>query len=318
MKTHFFKIRGNYVVLINKQYMIFYLLSIFIAGILICITVFYSYFYLTDLPISMVYKVDQSISAQAATAALVTSPFQYSFKVPGTLAETGDMDGSSSPYWWLNSGGLFYLQDGVGMTIQGELTKYQKWRLAYALSNPVDTDNGYHPQNILRLVTRSKWQNFTQECFYLVTKDELSASPNRNASNGLFLFNRYVNQDNLYYTGLRVDGAAVIKKKIKGIYYTMTYKPFIAGPKYDLNTNPNLIPKNVWIGLRSQIINNPDGTVSIKFWIDQGRTGNWVLAAEAIDDGKTYGKGVISIPGYAGLRTDFMDVKFDDYQMTKL
>lgn len=254
----------------------------------------------------------------ASLAALVKSPFYYSFKVDGVLDEAGKMDDSSSPYFWLNSGGQFILKDGIGKTIQGELNKFNKWRLAYYASNPIDTDDGYYPQNILRLVTRSKWQNFRQEIYYRITKDNLSASPNRNASNGLLLFNRYLNGNNLYYTGIRVDGTAVIKKKINGTYYTMAQKPFLGGAKYDRNTNPNLLPKNVWIGLRSEVKTNNDGTVSIKLFADNGKTGNWVLIAEAIDNGKSYGGAVISSEGYAGVRTDFMDVEFDDYRIVKI
>ncbi|NUQ57681.1 MAG: hypothetical protein HUT38_04340 [Candidatus Paceibacter sp.] len=254
----------------------------------------------------------------ASVAAIVNSPFYYTFKVDGTLAEAGSMNDSSSPYFWLNSGAYFYLKNGIGKTVQGDLSQYSKWRLAYSLSNPVDTDNGYHPQNILRLVTRSKWQNFTQEMYFKINKDQLSASPNRNESNGLLLFNRYQNSDNLYYAGIRVDGAVVIKKKINGKYYTMAYKSFVSGSKYDKTVNPNLLPKNVWVGLKSEVKNNPDGTVSVRLFVDNGKTGNWILAAEAKDDGKTYGGAPITASGYGGVRTDFMDVEFDDYRMTKI
>ena len=254
----------------------------------------------------------------ASVAAIVQSPFNYTFKIDGVLDEAGKMDDSSSPYFWLNSGGRFILKDGIGKTVQGELNKFNKWRLAYYASNPIDTDDGYHPQNILRLVTRSKWQNFNQEIYYRITKDNLSASPNRNASNGLLLFNRYVDGDNLYYTGIRVDGTAVIKKKINGIYYTMSQKPIFNGSKYDASINPSLLPKNVWIGLRGEVKTNSNGTVSIKLFMDNGKTGNWVLVAEARDDGKSYGGASILSEGYAGIRTDFMDVEFDDYRIVKI
>lgn len=266
-----------------------------------------------------VVKIILSIDNQTASvAAVIRSPFYYTFKVDGVLDEAGKMDDSSSPYFWLNSGGQFILKDGIGKTVQGELNKLNKWRLAYYASNPIDTDDGYHPQNILRLVTRSKWQNFRQEIYYRITKDNLSASPNRNASNGLLLFNRYLNGNNLYYAGIRVDGTAVIKKKINGTYYTMAQKPFFSVAKYDRNTNSSLLPKNVWIGLRSDIKTNNDGAVSIKLFTDNGKTGNWVLVAETIDDGKTYGGSPILNSGYAGIRTDFMDVEFDDYAIRNI
>jgi hypothetical protein len=223
------------------------------------------------------------------------------------------MDLSSSPYWWLNSGGKFILQGGIGKTIQGELPVNDKWRILYGRNNPTDTDNGYHPQNLLRLLTRSTWQNVKQEIYFRVDKDNLSASSNRNASNGLLLFNRYKDADNLYYAGIRVDGRAIIKKKLAGKYYTLAEKAVFTGT-YNRDTNPNLIPKNTWIGLRSTVKNNADGTVKIQVYMDNGKTGNWILIAEATDNGRTNGA-VIADKAYAGVRTDFMDVSFDDFRI---
>ena len=57
--------------------------------------------------------------------------------------------------------------------------------------------------------------------------------------------------------------------------------------------------------------------MDIKLFIDKDKTGNWVLAAEAIDDGKSYGGGAILNEDYAGIRADFMDVEFDDYKIIK-
>lgn len=192
---------------------------------------------------------------------------------------------------------------------------YSKWRLAYARSNPIDTDNGYHPQNIFRLVLRSKWQNYTQQAYFRVDRHNASASPNRAASNGLLLFNRYQDGDNLYYAGVRVDGNAVIKKKKGGTYYTLASKKILPGT-YDLTSTPTLIPKDMWIGLRSVVTNGVDGSVFLKLYTDIGKTGQWTLTAEAIDDGKSYGGAAIVSEGYGGIRTDFMDVSFNDYRMT--
>lgn len=254
----------------------------------------------------------------ASVAATVGSPYYYTFNKDGLLNESGEMQESSSPYWWLNSGAQLSISSSTGRTVYGELPQYSKWRIAYAAANPVDTDNGYHPQNIFRLVTRSKWQNFVQSMSFQVGKLNLSSSANRNASNGVLLFNRYQDSNNLYYAGIRVDGTAVIKKKINGTYYTMVQRPFYNnGSPYNRDTNPNLIPIQKWIGLKSEIKTNPDATVSIKFFIDRDKTGNWVLAAEAIDDGRSYGGNAILNEGFAGIRTDFMDVEFDDYKLIK-
>lgn len=247
----------------------------------------------------------------------VSSPFDYTFKVSGVLEETGSSADSSSPYWWLNSGGYLTLKNGVGKTIRGKLSSLSPWRLIYSRNNPQDTDNGYRPQNIFRLVSRSKWKDIRQQAYFRIVADNLSDSPNRNASNGLLLFNRYYDGDNLYYTGIRVDGAAVIKKKIHGSYYTMAYKKIFGG-SYNHSTNPNLLPHGSWVGLRSTVENAASGGTMIKVYVDKTGNGTWSLALEAYDDGKSYGGPALTNSGYVGIRTDFMDVEFDDYRIVNL
>lgn len=295
-----------------KKYFLEFLVIIFLAfGIIV-----WQGFYFEKIARKIVLSPSRQM---ASLAAVVQSPFYYNFKVDGVLDEAGKIDDSSSPYWWLNSGGQFFLKDGIGKTVQGELSILNKWRLAYVASNPTDTDNGYHPQNIFRLVTRSKWQNFSQEAYFKIAKLNMSASVNRDASNGILFFNRYQNGNNLYYAGIRVDGAAVIKKKINGTYYTLAYNSvYKADAPYNRDTNPNLIPGQKWFGLKSEIKTNADGTVNIKVFIDKDKTGVWILAAEATDDGKSYGGAPILSEGYAGIRTDFMDVEFDDYKIVEI
>jgi len=142
----------------------------------------------------------------AALAAPVTSPYLYNFNADGTLEETWPVDQSTSPYWWVNSGAYLKMLGGTGHTNEGTLPLTDRWRVIYAANNPTDTDNGAHPQNIFRLVTRNTWQNAQEEAYFKITADNLSASPNRNASNGILFFNRYQDGNNLYYTGIRVDG----------------------------------------------------------------------------------------------------------------
>jgi len=256
-------------------------------------------------------------SVYAGIAAVVTSPFVYTFNSTGTLKEAGDAGASSSPYWWLNSGAYTHLGGGVGKTVQGNLPSLDVWRLLYAVSNPLDTDNGYRPQNIFRLFTRSSWQNAEQSAYMKIKKDNLSSSPNRNGSNGLLLFNRYQSNGDLYYAGIRVDGAAVIKKKKGGTYYTMAYKKIFSGT-YNKQSSPNLLPHNEWVGVRSEVVNNANGTATIRFYTDVGKTGVWKLVLSAVDDGRKFGGSSIAASGSGGIRTDFMDVEFDDYKFITL
>lgn len=243
--------------------------------------------------------------------------FNDTYSIDGQLEETGSITESRSSFWWVNSGGREINNLGTGKTIQSELSALDKWRLAYALANPVDTDNGYHPQNIFRLVQRGSWTNFTETAYFKIKKMNLSASPNRNASNGLLLFSRYSAGDNLYYSGVRVDGMAVIKKKKSGTYYTMASSKIITNGTYERTLNPNLLPVNVWIGLRSVVTtDSATGAVNIKLYTDVNKTGVWTKVLESVDNNQSYGGAAIPGGGYAGIRTDFMDVEIDDYTIT--
>ncbi len=278
-------------------------------------------------PVPVVISTPVSIPATPTTTSPATTAAATlksiligsdTFSTVYTVKEAGSMLESTNQNWWVSSGAYLYSSGGVGSTIRGALSAIDPWRVAFYLSNSLDTDGGYYPQNIFRLVLKSTWLNYKQEAYFKIINDNLSVSPNRNASNGLLLFNRYQDAFNLYYTGVRVDGYAVIKKKINGEYFTLAYKPIGTPTVYNRDTNPNQLPKNTWIGLKSEVKTNSDGTVSIKLYMDKGRTGVWVLVAEAMDDGKSFGGGALLKEGYAGIRTDFMDVEFDDYFGVKI
>jgi hypothetical protein len=267
--------------------------------------------------LGVVFLAPPVSTANAMAAASVGSPFSYFFSVDGSVSETGASSDSPSPYWWVNSGGQMVLEDGRGKTLQGSLPLGSYWRTIYNAANPVDTDLGLHPQNIFRLVGRSLWNNFTQEGYFKIRTHNLSASPNRNQSNGLLFFNRYKDAFNLYYAGIRVDGTAVIKKKVGGVYYTMAQKAIFPGT-YNVLTSPNLLPKNTWLGLKTKVQTNTNGSVSINLYLDKGWTGDWSLILSATDSGNFGGTAPITGSGYGGIRTDFMDVEFDQYRMTAL
>ena len=255
-----------------------------------------------------------SAFVMASTAAIVKLPFRYSFNVDGVLQESASEMDSSSPYWWLNSGAILNISNGRGRTVIRELASTNKWRLEYLASNPIDTDNGYHPQNLFRLITRSKWQNVAQGVYFRVVRDQFSSSPNRDVYNGLLLMSRYQDSDNLYYAGVRVDGNAIIKKKLNGVYYTLASKKVFSGT-YDRVLKPSLLPKNKWIGLKS-VVNNTKNGVNIKLYLDLNWNANWTLILEANDYGSN-GQPIVN-QGFGGIRTDFMDVEFDDYKMLNI
>jgi len=239
--------------------------------------------------------------------------FYYDADVEGVLEETGSMGESGSQYWWLNSGARLITENGVSRTLLGRLDAASPWQKRYFEYNPSSTDGGYYPQNIFRLITRSRWDEFQQEVYVRVLKDNFSLSQKRNASNGIFLLNRYQDSNNLYYTGIRVDGHAVIKRKRGGVYTTLAYEPVLEG-EYDRMRNPSLLPKNTWIGVRSVGYTEPDGGVRVRLYLDIGKKGAWTLAADVLD---TAGSKITN-GGFAGIRTDFMDIEFDDYRITAL
>ena len=247
----------------------------------------------------------------------LASPFSYTFNEEGKLQESDSMERSSSPYWWLNSGGIMNIKEGRGETNQGNLSNLSRWRIQYNISNSKDTDNGYRPQNIFRLVTRSKWQDFSQEAYFKINTTNLSPSINRNLSNGILFFLRYQDGNNLYYAGLRVDGMAVIKKKINGEYFTLAQKEVFLGI-YDKNKNPNLLPKKVWVGIKSEIKNDSNNSTSIKLFIDKINDKKWELVLETVDDNSGFDKEPILNKGFAGIRIDFMDVEFKDFKISNI
>lgn len=232
--------------------------------------------------------------------------FKDNFSQDSIIEETGEIETLGDKNWWLNSGARLHISNGTAKTIQDSLSEGDEWRKRYGESSALDTDSGYHPQNIFRLVQRNLWKDYEQQVYFKINKIHNSSSPNKNESNGILLFNRYRDGDNLYYGGLRVDGQVVIKKKYQGIYYTLALKPF------------GEFPINSWIGIRTEVQTNADNTVTIKLFVDKNKNGTWESVLEAIDDGISFGGPAITEAGHAGIRTDFMDVEFDDYSITQL
>ncbi len=249
-----------------------------------------------------------------APAVSTQLPFLYTFNAPGILYESSHAARSASRYWFLDSGAELVIANGHGGTIQGSLPENDPWREAYALSSPTDTDQGYHPQNLFRLLTLKKWGDAVVQSDFLITADHLSASENRNESNGLLLMTRYQDHDTLYYAGIRVDGQAVIKKKYHGTYYTLAITPIYPGA-YDRTTNPDLIPHDTWIGLRSEARNLVDGSVLLELSIEEPGSESWQPLLSVHDDGSFGGTPPITAAGTAGIRTDFMDVLFRNFRI---
>lgn len=257
----------------------------------------------------------KNLSLLAVIPLLALIAFWYMPQVLGTetpLALTHVDESTlseSTGEWWLVSGGIASLKDGHISTILGDLDAGNSWRKSYLRKNPLDTDNGFHPQNIFFLATRSEHFAPVSQVYFNVLKTNLSPSPNRNEFNGVYLVSRYQDVSNFYLAGLSVDGRAIIRKKVGGIYSVLVEEPIFTTVEYDKDTQPNLIPSNAWIGLRSNL-REEDGRVRITLEGDLRGTGEWKVLAEAIDNGV-----IVEGSGHSGLKSDFMDVKYTGYKV---
>ncbi len=256
--------------------------------------------------------VNEILSTDVFQAGPRRVDFTENFDKDMTIEENWPLHKSGNANWWVSSGAYLYYEGGIGKTIQGNLDTSDEWVGKFYRANATDTDNGYRPQNIFRLVYKNRAKDFTQSVYGKINYYEVSGSENRNASNGILLFNRYQDEFSLYYAGVRVDGKAVIKKKLNGTYSTLAVKSIFEG-EYDREKNPNLIPVDTWIGIKTVISTQEDKSTKISLYTDIGHTGEWTHVLEVVDDGKLYDS-VITRAGYGGIRTDFMDVSFDDFR----
>lgn len=251
----------------------------------------------------------------AVDARTVSSPFLYTFGSDGTLNEAGSLDTSSSPYFWLNSGGMLTISDGVGKTVHGALPRGSFWQTLYARTSSVDTGGGYYPQNLFRFITRSAWKNLSEEVKFKITKLNETDTTNRGGYSGILMLSRYKDSDNLYYAGIRQDGTAVIKKKLNGKYYTIAQAaiPGYTPSDYDRETNPNLLPTGKWMRLKTETVTNANGSVQISVYLDENNDGTYAKILTGTDSAGKFGSAVIDTAASAGIRADYFDMQFDDY-----
>jgi hypothetical protein len=211
----------------------------------------------------------------------------------------------------VSSGALFFRDGGVGRTIVGELPADSPWRARYARSNPRDTDGGAHPQNVFRVVRRQSLGDASQSLTFRILRTNRTSSGNRNASNGVFLFQRYLGENDLYATGIRVDGNAAIKKKSGGRTYTLGLADLFGGGRgWNSGGNSNFIPEGRAITIRTESRDEAGG-VHRRWFVDDR------LVIDLVDDGRIGGSPHFG-SGLGGIRTDFMDLEFDDYRAGSL
>lgn len=262
-------------------------------------------------------RVESSYSNEISAMAMgaVGPGFWYDFGFPNYVLDQCDAAGSSaSTYWWVKSGGCLILNNGIGTTMTGSAPSGNQWRTYYAAEDPLRTDTGTHPQNVFSMFIRTNFLNVSHEIYVKKLADNLANSANRLAYNGILLYLRYQNDANFYYAGVRADGYATIKKRVNNVNYTLAYQRVFSGT-FSTSSSTTLIPSGVWLGLRAAILNDASGKPRITLYLDNGRTGNWSLVADATDDPAQYGT-IISSQGMIGVETDFIDASFDDFRLS--
>lgn len=218
--------------------------------------------------------------ARAVSALPAPLPFTYEFSPDGAIRQSPSPSSSDSPYFWVMGGGTLAQKAGIGIT---------------------DPAASY-----FQMLSRLHWKNINEAIYVRVKGDVFPTAASRNPWNGISLYGRYQNENTFYYGGIRQDGYAVVKKKLNGVYTTLASKKVYSGT-YSASTNPNLIPKNAWIGIKTEAKSNTDGSVTLRVLIDQNRSGIWTEILRATD-----ASNVISNEGLWGIRIDAMNVEFDN------
>lgn len=252
-------------------------------------------------------------TTQSGVIQIINRSVIDNFDIDKIYEEVWEVSRNFSERWWVNSWAFFNVKNWVWSTVQWPLATWSKRQLKFAAHNWwIDTDWWYYPQNLFRLILNEKYQDYIQSAYYKINKYNLSSSPNRYESNWFFLFNRYLDQNNLYYTWIRVDWKVIIKKKYQWQYTTLAYKK-IFDWVYNRDTNPNLIPTGKRIWVKSEFKNLTTGGVSINVYTDINSDWIWELALSFVDNTSSS----ISAWWYAWIRTDFMDVEIDRYNIAE-
>jgi len=251
----------------------------------------------------------------AFTSAQANSVY-YTFNSPGTLYQTSDASKSPSAYFWLKSGAKLLIANGLGNTIQGSLPANDPWRKIYASSNlAASSDNGAHPQNDFLLLTKATYKNTSAQIYVRRTADNITNLSNRYPYSGESILARYQNDNTFYYAGIRADGAVVIKKKLNGVYQTLAQKQVLPGT-YNASVNPDLIPKNTWIGLKLTVEDSSAGP-QLMLFTDIGKTGTWNQALSVTDSQAKFGSPILNA-GIVGIQSDYADAQFDNFLFSEV
>lgn len=233
-----------------------------------------------------------TVPSSGSGSTLLTDPFsgadglltnEYAFWNPNAT------DARKSSVWEMTSGSLF-LRNGMA------------WSGIPDDVEPNATSSNGTDSAIFRLVTKRKDFGDVGVSFTL-RRDSFTtttATPSV-AWDGEHIFLRYVDETSLYYASFdRRDGTTAIKKKVTGGTSN-------GGTYYTLASGKDSFTTGVSHAVRSTIIDNVDGSVTIRLWVDGA------LVLTATDNGVG---GPVIRTGGVGLRGDNSDFSFDDFLVT--
>lgn len=205
---------------------------------------------------------------------------EYAFWSPSSSSARHDA------VWQLNSGSLF-AKGGVGFTGVPDDREPNA-----ASSNGTDSA-------ILRLLTNQADLTNFEVSFKLRHEGFVTTSSTPAVAwDGVHVFLRYADEENLYYASVnRRDGTTQIKKKVSG-------GPSNGGTYYTLADGKNPFTIGAWQSVRATIEDQSDGSVAISLFAD-GR-----LVARAVDKGTG---GPVIRSGQSGIRGDNSQFSFDDF-----
>lgn len=196
----------------------------------------------------------------------------------------------TSPQWIVTSGSLYARNNAAWTGVPDT-----------GLTGPRSAQA--NDSNIFRLVTRP--QNFQNVMVsFALRVDRFMPPPPGLTWQGVHVFIRYQNPDLLYVVSVdRRDGNIVIKKKVPAAVPD-------GGSYYTIATAKRTAVTGSWEQIKVSAVNTSEGGVELKVWLgDQ-------LILQGTDNG--YGDvAPITGPGRVGLRGDYTEFSFDNFEITR-
>jgi hypothetical protein len=164
---------------------------------------------------------------------------------------------------------------------------------------------GQSDSRVLRMLTRRADIKSASVSLQLLTASFNASSPDDERPwDGVHLVLRYQSEDSFYDIAVnRRDGTVAAKKKAPGAQGSTFYT--IGAPA------AYAVPLNTWQAVRASVSDEPNGTVSLKLYVDGA------LLLNVADDG-SQGGSPIAAPGRAGLRGDNAELHVADIKIEAL